>query len=195
MKQLLKTVLPLALLLMSAVSVAAEWEIDNAQSQLSFISIKKGDVAEVHRFGEIAGGLQQDGQFSVKIALETVNTGIQIRDSRMRTFLFNTAQFPEATLTASLSPEFISNLTVGQSELTMVDAQLDLNEQSQPIKLDVRVTKVSESSLLVISAQPVVLDVADYALTDGVEKLRELAGLPSISQAVPVSFYLTLNAK
>lgn len=195
MKQLLKAILPISLLLMSAVSAAADWQIDNAQSQLSFISIKKGDVAEVHRFGEIDGGLQQDGQFEVNIALETVNTGIQIRDSRMRSFLFKTAQFPAATLTASLSPEFISNLTVGQSELTMVDAQLDLNEQSQPLKLDVRVTKISETSLLVISAQPVVLNAADFALSEGVEQLREMAGLPSISQAVPVSFYLTLNAQ
>lgn len=195
MKQLLKAIVPLSLLLVSAVSAAADWQIDNAQSQLSFISIKKGDVAEVHRFGEIAGGLQQDGQFELSIALESVNTGIQIRDSRMRSFLFKTAQFPQATLTASLSPEFISNLTVGQSELTMVNAQLNLHDQSQPLKLDVRVTKVSDSSLLVISAQPIVLNVADYELTEGLEELRELAGLPSISQAVPVSFYLTLNAK
>ena len=77
----------------------------------------------------------------------------------------------------------------------MVNAQLNLHDQSQPLKLDVRVTKVSDSSLLVISAQPIVLNVADYELTEGVEELRELAGLPSISQAVPVSFYLTLNAK
>jgi hypothetical protein len=54
---------------------------------------------------------------------------------------------------------------------------------------------VSDSELLVVSAQPVILNVTDYQLGKGVEQLKELAGLPSISYAVPVSFYLTLTAK
>ena len=106
MKQLLKAIVPLSLLLVSAVSAAADWQIDNAQSQLSFISIKKGDVAEVHRFGEIAGGLQQDGQFELSIALESVNTGIQIRDSRMRSFLFKTA----AVSTSDTDGQFVTGV-------------------------------------------------------------------------------------
>ena len=59
---------------------------------------------------------------------------------------------------------------------------------------DVLVTKVTENELLVVSSHPVILSVDDYKLAQGVEKLRELAGLPNISHAVPVSFYLTLNA-
>jgi hypothetical protein len=47
---------------------------------------------------------------------------------------------------------------------------------------------------LVVSAHPVILNADNYKLAKGIEKLRELASLPSISHAVPVSFYLTLNA-
>lgn len=194
MKQLLKTVFPTTLLLLSMAAHAAGWQIDNAQSQLNFISIKKENVAEVHRFGDLSGKMDDNGQFELAIALESVNTGIQIRDSRMRSFLFNVAEFPKARLTANLSPSFIDNLTVGQSELTMVKAELSLHDQKQTLNIDVLVTKVSESSLLVVSASPVVLNAADFDLVQGVEKLRDLAGLPSISHAVPVSFYLTLNA-
>lgn len=195
MKLLLKTLFPITLMLLGGAAQAAGWQIDNAQSQLNFISIKKENVAEVHRFGDLSGEVDENGKFELVIALESVNTGIQIRDSRMRSFLFNVAEFPEAKLTANLSPAFINNLTVGQSELTMVKTELSLHDQKHPLNIDVLVTKVSETSLLVVSAKPVLLNVADYDLVQGVEKLRDLAGLPSISHAVPVSFYLSLDAK
>jgi hypothetical protein len=35
------------------------------------------------------------------------------------------------------------------------------------------------------------VDAAKFGLSDGVEKLREIAGLDSISHAVPVSFVMT----
>jgi polyisoprenoid-binding protein YceI len=195
MNQLLKTLLPISLLLMSSLSLAADWQIDNSQSHLSFISIKKQDIAEVHRLGDMSGTLSSDGEFSLSFDMESVDTGIAIRDSRMRTFLFKVAEFPQATLSANLSSTFIDNLTLGQSELMMVESELTLLGQSQPLTLDVLITKVRDDALLVTSAKPVILNTADYELSEGVEKLRELAGLSSISQAVPVSFYLTLNAK
>lgn len=195
MKLLLKALFPITLMLLGGAAQAAGWQIDNTQSQLNFISIKKENVAEVHRFGKLSGEMDENGQFELAIALESVNTGIQIRDSRMRSFLFNVAEFPEAKLTANLSPAFINNLTVGQSELTMVKTELSLHDQKHPLNIDVLVTKVSETSLLVVSAKPVLLNVADYDLVQGVEKLRDLAGLPSISHVVPVSFYLSLDAK
>lgn len=48
---------------------------------------------------------------------------------------------------------------------------------------------------MVTSAQPVIINATDYGLTDGINKLRDLAGLPSISYAVPVTFTLHLNAQ
>ncbi|NNJ95228.1 MAG: hypothetical protein HKP57_10825, partial [Halobacteria archaeon] len=32
-----------------ALPASADWSLNNAQSHLSFVSIKKGDIAEVHR--------------------------------------------------------------------------------------------------------------------------------------------------
>jgi len=45
--------------------------------------------------------------------------------------------------------------------------------------------------VLVVSRTPVVVNAASLRLVDGIEKLRELASLPSISKAVTVSFALT----
>ncbi len=33
----------------------------------------------------------------------------------------------------------------------------------------------------------------DFSLTEGINKLQELAGLPSITRAVPVNFVLSLD--
>jgi hypothetical protein len=56
------------------------------------------------------------------------------------------------------------------------------------------ITRTSESGLLVVSKQPVVISAAQFGLAEGVDSLREIAGLPSISVAVPVSFVLSFNA-
>ncbi|WP_289282073.1 YceI family protein [Methylophaga sp. UBA5088] len=184
----------LSILLASSVASATQWQINNNESQVNFISTKKVNIAEVHQFDKIAGNLAETGEFSLAIDLASVNTGIEIRDSRMKEFLFNVADFPKATITAQLSPEQIAQITVGQTKPLSIDGFFELHGQKQEMTFDVLVTKVTENELLVVSSHPVILSVDDYKLAQGVEKLRDLAGLPNISHAVPVSFYLTLNA-
>lgn len=194
MKYLYKTFCLMGLLLVSAVASATSWQLDNGQSQLSFVSVKKNNIAEVHHFDWIAGSVNEAGELAVEIDLTSVNTGIEIRDSRMKEFFFEVDAYPTADLHAKIDPAFISELAAGQSKPLAVDAELDFHGQKQSVNLALMVTKVSDKELLVVSNQPVILNVADFDLVKGLEKLRELAGLPSISQAVPVSFYLVLNA-
>lgn len=194
MTYLPKSVFSLGLLLLSFGAHAASWQIDNGQSQLSFVSTKKVNVAEVHHFEQISGGMNEAGEFSLAIDLESVNTGIEIRDSRMREFLFNVVDFPKANINAKVDPAIVDGLAVGQSTTASVEGELSLHGHNQSLMFEVLLTRISDSELLVVSAKPIVLNVSDYELVQGVEKLRELAGLPSISHAVPVSFYLTLNA-
>lgn len=194
MKYLYKTFCLMGLLLASSMVSAAAWQVDNSQSQLSFVSVKKSSIAEVHHFDWMTGSLNEAGEFALEIDLTSVNTGIEIRDSRMKEFFFEVGAYPTAGLHAKINPDFISELAVGQSKPLALDAELDLHGQKQTLAMTLMVTKVSDKELLVVSNQPVILNVADFDLVEGLEKLRELAGLPSISQAVPVSFYLILNA-
>ena len=76
---------PLFLLLLypgtnSADTASAEWILDNDASTLTFTSIKAGTVAETHTFGELAGSIGADGNASLVIDLDSVDTGIEIRD-------------------------------------------------------------------------------------------------------------------
>lgn len=192
--KIVKTFTLLSFLVAGVSAHAADWQLDNEQSQLNFISIKKGDVAEVHQFDRLTGSLSESGAFTVDIDLESVNTNIDIRDQRMREFLFNVVEFPAASLSAQVDPKLVADLSIGMSQTATVDAKLTLHGQTQKLSIDVMLTKLSDTTLMLVSAKPLVLNVSDFELVQGVEKLRELAGLPSISHAVPISFYLTLNA-
>lgn len=194
MNYVVRSISLLGFLLLSVGAQATDWQVNNAQSKLSFVSTKKVNIAEVHSFGQLSGGLSAAGQFVLDIDLNSVNTNIDIRDSRMKEFLFDVIDFPAAQITAMIEPELVNAMTVGQQELSAVAGKLELHGQTQALNFDVVVTKLADDTLFVVSATPVILNVADYQLVEGVEKLRELAGLPSISLAVPVSFYLTLNA-
>lgn len=174
-------------------TAAADWAIDNDHSRLSFVSIKADTIAEVHHFQELEGGLAADGSFVLTIMLASVETNIPIRNERMRELFFDTSEFPTATLTSNLDLSPLLDLAVGGQTTMVAEAQLELLGNSNPLTIETTVARLDANTLLVSSAQPIVINAGDFELTQGVEQLREIAGLPSISPAVPVSFRLTLR--
>ena len=180
--------------LLFAVNIyASEWHVDSSHSQVNFISVKKINIAEVHQFEDVQGSLNSDGLFSLNIDLTSVNTHNAVRDERMKKFFFNTEQFSTATLNAEISPSILDSIAEGANTYVNIDAVLKLHGESKPLKLDVIITRLVGAKLLVVSAKPVILNVNDFSLISGVNKLMELAKLPSISHAVPVSFNLMLK--
>lgn len=174
---------------------AANWVVDNQHSQLNFISIKKGNIAEVNQFKQLQGKLDSQGLFVLDIALTSVDTHNAVRDERMVKHLFNVEQYAVAQLKANIDLSELDAIAEGASAPLEIDAKLSLHGIEKTIKLNVMVTRFVGAKLSVVSTQPVILNVGDYALVSGVNKLMELAKLPSISHAVPVSFYLTFNLK
>lgn len=183
----------LALLFLGAAPASADWNLKNEQSQLSFVSIKNGDIAEVHRFNQLEGTVDDKGNVQLTIQLASVSTAIPIRDQRMQEMLFNTGLFPTAALTATVDADQISKLKAGQMMVSTLQGELSLHGQSSPMTAELVVARLSDDTLLVTSQKQLVLKAGDFDLVEGVEKLREIAGLPSISKAVPVSFVLTFK--
>lgn len=172
----------------------ASWTLDGENSTLSFVSTKAINVAEVHSFGVLAGGVDEAGEVAITIDLASVDTGIEIRDDRMREMLFDTASFSSAALNTSIDVALLNDLAMGESSSTSVGGELTLHGHTVPLTFDVLITRTGESGMLVVSEQPVVISAAQFGLAEGVESLREIAGLPSISVAVPVSFVLSFTA-
>lgn len=169
------------------------WQIAPALSQLNFVSIKAKDVAELHGFEQLSGSLSADGVFQLSVDLNSVNTGIDIRDERMKTMLFNTEEHPNIVLQSTLNITDIQALSMGDSLDLTVDSELRVLNQSHDLSIDVRIIKGSDQRLWVFSRSPLLLNGASLDLGDGIEALREIAGLPGISLAVPTSFALTLT--
>ena len=208
-KPLLSTLLLGLLVVFSAVTNAAHhesghptlWQLDSADSSLSFVSVKAGDVAEAHKFGALSGGLvirssdagAAAGNLNIKIDLATVNTNIAVRDERIREHLFETATFPEAVVHGQFPIQDYLDLPIGSSVKATLKLMLDLHGIKAPVAAEVLVSRLGDSRIMVASVKPVVVNAASYGLVAGVEKLRELAGLPSISKAVPVTFVLMLD--
>ena len=185
------------LLIVTALFVAgpgfAAWTLDNDASQISFVSVKAGDAGEAHRFTEISGELSADGKASVTIQLASVDTLIPVRDERMREMLFQTDLFPTASLSANIDMVALNAIEPGNSMDMATDLTLDLHGQQLSLAAEIIVARLGNHRLMVSSRKPVIINAASVDLVNGIEALREIANLPSISKAVPVSFVLTFD--
>lgn len=180
----------LASLVLASAPADADWALDNDASTLKFVTTKANLAAEVHSFGTLEGSVDGDGNATVTIELDSVDTTVEIRDERMREMLFETERYPAATIAAKVDTDAVSRLKPGTRQPMVLEGQLLIRDTPVSVTLDVTVTKLDKTRLLVSSRAPVIVNAGQTGLAAGVEKLREVAGLPSISPAVPVTFEL-----
>lgn len=183
----------LSLSMLIALPAYSAWQLDSNKSSLTFVSIKKGTVAENHHFKSFSGGIEQNGLAKIIIDLSSVDTKIAIRDERMTKFLFETDKYAKANFSAQLNRHDIDALTIGSSQKMSIKGSLNLHGQQQELMLNVMVAKLSNKNMIVTTLQPVIIKAEDFALVAGVNKLKSLAKLPSIAYSVPVSFVLTFS--
>ncbi len=178
----------LALVLGStALSATADWTLNNANSSLNFISIKKLSIGEVHAFNSISGSLKDNGDAKVNVILSSLNTQIPKRDARMKKVLFEITKFPQASVTTKLDIKRINSLKVGESFSQTVELALSIHGQQQEVEANMRVTALANNKLLASTIKPIIINAKDFQLVKGIKVLRTLAKLPSISTAIPVT--------
>ncbi|WP_434558273.1 YceI family protein [Pseudomonas sp. Z4-20] len=178
-----------------ALPAQADWYLDGESSRLSFISSKNGNVSEVQRFLVLHGQVQPKGQARLEIELESINSGIALRDERMRADLFEVKQFAEATITAQLDLMPIQDLANGAQLELRLPVTVDLHGKQHQYTVELLATRLDERRFQVVTLEPVVLNAADFDFAPRLEKLRELAGLSAISLSVPVNAVLIFTAR
>ena len=168
-------------------SSQAHWSLINDSSTLSFVTVKADHVGEVHTFDMLSGEIEDDGMLSITIELTSVNTLIPIRNERMQAMLFETNMFPRATVSATIDIEALGALEAGSTQSLQVDFELSVHGSETALAADLQVTRTTEG-LVASTVKPIIVTADSVGLVAGVEQLREVAGLPIISRAVPVSF-------
>ncbi len=176
------------------------WTIDRASSNLHFVSTKAGapgvaGVSEVSTFKRFEGGMSATGDIKMTIDLASIDSGIEIRDERLRTMLWNVKATPTATFTTKLGIDAMTKFAASRVNDFDIAGELSLAGQTKPVTAKLRATRVGENSLLVTTRAPIVINSNDYGLRAGVEALREVVGLNFVSASAPVDFALVLNAQ
>ena len=178
--------------LASAAPAWAEWQIaDN--SGIQFVSIKNNAIGEVSHFDMISGTVGDQGAVKVRVALDSVETNIGIRNDRMKKMLFEVGLYPEAVITAQLTPETMAVLGSSSGAAVPVVLQIDLHGQVVSKDAVLTVSATDAGGFSATTAQPILLNAAEFNLEDGVAALQSVAGLNAISRVIPVTVALNFT--
>lgn len=185
----------LALLLAMCLPAHANWHLDGESSRLSFVTGKNGDTAEIHRFLVLHGTVDRKGAAALRIEMDSVSSGIPLRDERMREDLFDVDQFAEATVKAQIDLRPINDLANGAQIELRLPLTVTLHGRSHSYNALLLATRLDERRFQVVTLEPLILRAEDYGLLPGLQRLRKFAKLKSINPTVPVNAVLIFNAR
>jgi outer membrane protein OmpA-like peptidoglycan-associated protein len=174
--------------------VNQDWTLDPAQSQVWVQTTKQETTVEKHRFTAVEGSVDRTGRAALKIDLGSIETGIDLRNVRMRFLLFETFRFPHAEIFAQLNKARLQGLTVG----TTIDYPLLLNVNmhgvAQQFETTVVLRRVNEATVSVATKTPIVVTAESFDFAKGLVKLSDAVGGISIKPSAEVTFNLVFGS-
>ncbi|MEW7857701.1 YceI family protein [Pseudomonas chlororaphis] len=179
------------LLACAAWPAQANWYLDNESSRLSFVTTKNANVSEVQRFLVLHGKVDAKGMAQLEVELDSINSGIPLRDERMRKELFEIERHPDALINAQINLRPINDLAPGAQIELRLPVNVTLHGKQHEYSAELLATRLDE----VVTLEPLVLNAADFDLVPGLETLRKAAGLSAISLSVPVGAVLIFTAR
>ncbi|MEM9344801.1 MAG: OmpA family protein [Pseudomonadota bacterium] len=159
------------------------WSLDESASSLRFTSVKKGSVVETSSFATLTGGIKEGGAAEVRILLDSVDTGIDLRNVRMRFLFFETFKHPEAVISLQIPDDAVADLATVRRKVVQLPYRISLHGVSRDLVADVAVTLLADDIVAVASAAPINLGTAEFELEDGRQKLEEAAGVTIVPNA------------
>lgn len=179
------TTTAIALSITASATMAHEWSLNAQASHLAFGSIKNSYLGETHSFNDLSGTVTEAGQVTIQIPLSSVETGIEIRNERIGQYVFNAT--PTANLTASVDMSSVTALHPGDTTTIELDASLSLLGEDVDVYTEIFVARLSDSRVMITTNDMLFLDTDELGIDAGIDKLKELAGLDSISRTTPIT--------
>ena len=163
----LSKTLALLLLAGATLSARADWYLDGESSRLSFISTKNANLSEVQRFLVLHGKVDAKGLAEVEVELESVNSGIPLRDERMRKELFEIQTYPEALITAQIDLRPINDLAPGAQLELRLPLTVNLHGKQHEYPAELLATRLDDRRFQVVTLEPLVINAEDFDLAPG----------------------------
>ena len=131
--------------------IPGDWTVVEAESMLTFDSVKNGDIDETHEISGITGFSDAYGTIRIELAMDSVESYIDIRNERMREHLFQTAEHPIAVVSADYELAMLEDLEVGASRDIELPFSLSLRGIPLDLVAQVRVTRLETDRVQVES--------------------------------------------
>lgn len=168
------------------------WSLNQQGSNLNFLSVKKGKVMELSSFASLDGTIDENGEATFEIALDSIDTKVDLRNVRMRFLFFETFAHPKATVKAKITPEMIATLERDGFTTINLPFTLELHGITREMAADVQVSLAGRDQVSISTIAPIMIKVEDFGLEDGRQKLMEAAEV-TIVPATAVTFSVTFN--
>jgi OmpA-OmpF porin, OOP family len=163
---------------------AQDWLLNAGASHFYMQTAKAQKIIETHQFTGLDGGINANGEASIKIDLTSVASGVDVRDVRMRFLLFETYKFPHAEVTARLDMAKLKELLTTTRIAYPLKFTLRLHGIASEIEAPVYVTRIGDRAVSVATAKPIIIAAETFDLAGGVAKLSEAVnGTPIIAAA------------
>ncbi|MER9217102.1 OmpA family protein [Mesorhizobium sp. M0663] len=179
---------------LESANAQTNWTLDPTASVLTYQSVKKNTIVETNKIRNIAGTLSSTGEAKITFDLNSVDTGVDLRNVRMRFLFFETFKYPSAELTAKVDPAAFADLATKRRVKAVLPFRLNLHGVDKDLEANVVVTMISDSMVSVASETPVAVHVEDFGLLPNVDKLQQAANVTNIVPTASVSFDFVFNA-
>jgi len=164
------------------------WVLLPEYSSISIITTKNNSVSEVSNFTAFSGNIKPDGQLSISIDLNSLETHIPIRNERIQKHLFKTEIYQTADIHTQLKP---NDFTVGIHNISF---DVDLHGLSALLEAEFMVFEQYGNKVVTLH-RPLIITAGTFGLENGITTLKNIARLDSINLTVPVNITLTFEAQ
>jgi OOP family OmpA-OmpF porin len=170
-----------------------DWVLDPAVSNVYLQTVKANAKFETHQFTAVEGNVGRDGAASVRIDLKSIETGVDLRNVRLRFLLFQIYKFPTAEITAKLDKTKLAALATETRIKYPLTLTVNMHGIVKDIETAVWITRMSETTVSVATIQPIIVNADTFDFTAGIAKLSEAVGGTLIAPAASLTFDLVFG--
>jgi OmpA-OmpF porin, OOP family len=167
-----------------------EWVLNPRLSNVYMQTVKNNAVFETHQFTAVEGNVGKSGDVVVKIELNSIDTGVDVRNVRMRFLLFETYKFPNAEIAAKLDKAKLRALATETRIAYPLTFTLGMHGLVKELKSVVWVTRINDTTVSVSTIQPIIVTADSFGFAGGIGKLSEAVGGIPIASAASITFDL-----